>query len=157
MDAALILRIRKEVLAAVDAHAARAFPEECCGLLAGPLPDDFGSTDAVLSPTEALPLENAWESSGRNNRYRFDGLVLARAERALEARGLGILGIYHSHPQAPAWPSPFDLDNAWPSYAYLIVSVRDGIAVGARVWALSGDRRSFLEGDVESQETPCPS
>lgn len=153
----MILRMRKELLAAVDAHAARAFPEECCGLLAGPLPADFGSPRAALAVTEALPLENAWESSSRHNRFRLDGLALTRAERALEARGLGVLGIYHSHPQAPAWPSPFDLDNAWPSYAYLIVSVRDGSAQDARVWALSEDRRSFLEGVVELQETLCPS
>lgn len=153
----MILRLRKDVLAAVEAHAARAFPEECCGLLAGPLPADFGSPGAALDVTESLPLENAWESSGRNNRFRLDGLALTRAERALEARGLPVLGIYHSHPQAPAWPSPFDLDNAWPSYAYLIVSVREGKPADARVWALSEDRRSFLEGTVEVQETLCPS
>lgn len=157
MEEAVILRLRRDVLAGVESHGARAFPEECCGLLAGPLPDDFGSPSAELFAVEALPLENAWEASSRNNRFRFDGLALTRAERELEARGLGVLGIYHSHPQAPAWPSPFDLENAWPSYAYLIVSVRDAVAADARVWALSTDRRSFLEGAVEIQETLlCP-
>lgn len=151
------LRLSKDTLTAVNAQAARAFPEECCGLLAGPLPDDFGATTAVLAAAEAVPLENSWEQSSRNNRFRLDGLALTRAERALEARGLAVLGIYHSHPQAPAWPSPFDLDNAWPSYAYLIVAVRDGKPGDARVWALSEDRRSFLEGTVEAQETLCPS
>lgn len=153
----MIVRLRPEDRAAVFAHAARAFPEECCGLLAGPLPPDFGSGVAVLAVTQTLALENAWESQSRGNRYRLDGLALSRAERALEARGLGILGVYHSHPSAPAWPSPFDLENAWPSYAYLIVSVRDGKAADARVWSLSEDRRSFLEGTVETSETLCPS
>lgn len=154
----MILRLRRDVLASIEAHASRVFPEECCGLLAGPLPSDFGSPNAELFAVEALPLENAWEASSRNNRFRFDGLALTRAERQLEERGLGVIGIYHSHPQAPAWPSPFDLDNAWPSYAYLIVSVRERVAGDARVWALSSDRRSFLEGTVEIQETLlCPS
>ena len=153
----MILRLSAKDLAAVQAHAAKAFPEECCGLLAGPLPEAFGSPDAVLAPTQTLPLENAWESSSRHNRFRLDGLALTRAERAFEARGLAVLGVYHSHPQAPAWPSPFDLDNAWPSYAYLIVSVRDAVPGDARVWTLSADRRSFLEGAVETQESLCPS
>ena len=153
----MILRLRPEDLAAVAAHGARAYPEECCGLLAGPVGDDFGSPGAVLAPSEVLPLDNAWEGKARANRFRFDGLALARAERALEARGLGILGVYHSHPDAPAWPSPFDLENAWPSYAYLIVSVRGGKAGEARAWLLSEDRRSFLEGTVETKESLCPS
>lgn len=153
----MILRLRPGDLAAVRGHAARAFPEECCGLLAGPLPEGFGAPGAVLAPTETLPLENAWEAAGRNNRFRLDGLALARAERAFEARGLAVLGVYHSHPQAPAWPSPFDLDNAWPSYAYLIVSVRDASPADARVWTLSADRRSFLEGTVDVSEALCPS
>lgn len=151
------LRLSAGDLAAVRAHAAKAFPEECCGLLAGPLPESFGSPDAVLVPTETLPLENAAAPERRHDRFRLDGLALTRAERALEARGLGLLGVYHSHPQAPAWPSPFDLDNAWPSYAYLIVSVRDGSPQDARVWTLSADRRSFLEGAVETSESLCPS
>ncbi|TPW20013.1 MAG: hypothetical protein FD126_2109, partial [Elusimicrobia bacterium] len=50
-----------------------------------------------------------------------------------------------------------DLDNAWPSYAYLIVSVRDRAVSDARVWTLSADRRSFLEGTVQTQESLCPS
>lgn len=157
MESPVILRLNKDALAAVHAHAARAFPEECCGLLAGPLPEDFGSSSALLAPVETVPLENAASSDVRRNRFTFDARAFARAERALEERGLGVLGIYHSHPQAPAWPSPFDLENAWPSYAYLIVSVRDAVAVDARVWALSSDRRSFLEGTVEIQESLCPS
>lgn len=152
------LHLSPEALAAVRAHAARAFPEECCGLLAGPLPEDFGSPEAALAAAEAVPLENSWEGSGRANRFRLDGLALSRAERGLEDRGLAVLGVYHSHPQAPAWPSPFDLDNAWPSLAYLIVSVRDGVPGDARVWALSADRRSFLEGTLEPHpENLCPS
>ncbi|MDE2293780.1 MAG: M67 family metallopeptidase, partial [Elusimicrobia bacterium] len=99
-------------LEAVRARAAKAFPEECCGLLVGPVPDGFGSPDADLLAVEARPLDNAWEGGERVRRFRFDGLALARAERELEARGWGVLGIYHSHPDAPAWPSPFDLEHA---------------------------------------------
>ena len=152
----MILKLSPADLDVLRAHAARAYPEECCGLLAGPLPEGFGAPGAALDATETLPLDNAWEGP-RTNRFRVDGLALAKMERALEERGLSVLGIYHSHPDAPAWPSPFDLDNAWPSYAYLIVSLRKGTAGEARVWTLSEDRRSFLEGTVTLKESLCPS
>lgn len=153
----MILRLPPADLEAVRARAARAFPEECCGLLIGPVPDDFGAAGAILVPAETLPLDNAWEGADRTRRFRFDALALGKTERALAARGWGVLGVYHSHPDAPAWPSPFDLEHAWPCYAYLIVSVRGGAPAEARVWALSEDRRSFLEGAVETKEAVCPS
>lgn len=134
----------------------KTYPEECCGLLAGPLPEGFGAPGALIVPAKTLPLENTAAVS-RTNRFALDPLALSKAERRLEARGQGVLGIYHSHPDAPAWPSPFDLENAWPSYAYLIVSVRHGTPLEARVWSLSEDRRSFLEGIVETTEPLCPS
>ena len=152
----MILKLTPADLDVLRSRAARAYPEECCGLLAGPLPDGFGRPEAVVDVTETVPLDNAWEGP-RTNRFRFDGLALAKIERGLEARGLSVLGIYHSHPDAPAWPSPFDLDNAWPSYAYLIVSARKGTTGEARVWTLSEDRRSFLEGTVTLKESLCPS
>ncbi|MBI3299393.1 MAG: M67 family metallopeptidase [Elusimicrobia bacterium] len=155
MGVPVILELRPAELEAIRAHAERAHPEECCGLLAGRLPADFGSPAARLSATESVPLENK-AASYRTNRFTFDPLAQAKAERALEARGLAVLGVYHSHPDAPAWPSPYDLENAWPSYAYLIVSSGRG-AGDARVWTLAADRRSFLEGTVQLKEDLCPS
>lgn len=152
----MMLRMSAAALSAVRAHALRAYPEECCGLLAGPLPDDFGAAGGLIAVSEAAALDNA-ASGARTNRFALDPLALARSERLLEARGLAVLGVYHSHPDAPAWPSPFDLENAWPSYAYLIVSVRGQAPGEARVWRLSDDRRSFLEGAVETKEGLCPS
>jgi proteasome lid subunit RPN8/RPN11 len=42
----------------------------------------------------------------------------------IEESGLELVGIYHSHPQSPAYPSPRDVDMAYyPEAAYLIVSL----------------------------------
>ena len=70
--------------------------------------------------------------------------------RKAGARELGgeLLGFYHSHPDHPARPSQFDLDHAWPTFAYVIVAVAPGAAGDMTVWFLKDDRSSFEEGDA---------
>ncbi|PIP83747.1 MAG: hypothetical protein COR54_07805 [Elusimicrobia bacterium CG22_combo_CG10-13_8_21_14_all_63_91] len=150
------LELSPAVEADLRAHAREAYPQECCGLLIGILPDDFGAPQQRLAAEESLRLDNTWETETRGRRYQIDSSVFARLERELAERGRGVLGVYHSHPNHAAWPSPFDLDHAWPSYAYLIVSVRDGVDRDARVWLLSADRNSFVEGSVVQENAPCP-
>ncbi len=42
----------------------------------------------------------------------------------IEEQGLDLLGIYHSHPVSPAYPSPTDLSMAYyPEAVYAIVSL----------------------------------
>jgi proteasome lid subunit RPN8/RPN11 len=60
-----------------------------------------------------------------------------------------ILGIFHSHPDHPARPSAFDLDQALPFYTYLIVRVETGAAREQRAWRLAEDRSRFDEEPVE--------
>lgn len=139
-----------EVLyASMEGHALSAYPEECCGLLVGELPADFGEPSGRVRVAEMRRLGNAWESRDRTHRYRVDPGEVARVEKECSGRPYGILGVYHSHPDLPARPSPFDLGQAWPSYAYLIFSVRKGRVEEARVWTLSEDREGFEEGSLE--------
>lgn len=163
----MTLTLAEEVLAEVEAHAAEAYPEECCGALLGEVPADFGAADCGLEARAARRLPNAWPESGsKTRRYEADGSALAALERELRGGALGVIGFYHSHPDAPAWPSPFDLERAWPAYAYLIVEARAGKAAGAlggppraRAYGLSEDRRSFVEGAVRvasGGRSPCP-
>ena len=44
------------------------------------------------------------------------------AERRATELGGELLGFYHSHPDHPARPSQYDLDHAWPTFAYIIVA-----------------------------------
>jgi proteasome lid subunit RPN8/RPN11 len=71
--------------------------------------------------------------------------------RASELEG-ELLGFYHSHPDHPARPSQFDLDHAWPNFAYVIVSVMSGSATDMTVWFLKEDRSSFDEGELHGDE-----
>jgi proteasome lid subunit RPN8/RPN11 len=53
------------------------------------------------------------------------------------------MGFYHSHPDAPVQPSQTDLENAWPFYTYLIVSLQDGEPRDVAVWLLRQDKVAF--------------
>ncbi|HYY99338.1 MAG TPA: M67 family metallopeptidase [Pyrinomonadaceae bacterium] len=128
-------------------HAEREYPRECCGLLVGRI-EDGGRTRRV----ELLhPVANTFEDEGeRHHRMAISPLEYARAERAHAARGLGVVGNYHSHPEHPAVPSRFDLENLapWPTMSYVVVSVLEGRAAEVRSWELGPDRSRFKEEEV---------
>ena len=76
------------------------------------------------------------------------------AERQATEHGGELLGFYHSHPDHPARPSQYDLDHAWPTFAYIIVAVASGRAAAMTVWWLKEDRSSFEEGVIDGDENP---
>jgi proteasome lid subunit RPN8/RPN11 len=78
------------------------------------------------------------------------------AERRAGEAGGELLGFYHSHPDHPARPSQFDLDHAWPTFAYVIVSVASGTSGDLTVWWLRDDRSTFEEGELNGDENPDP-
>ena len=72
--------------------------------------------------------------------------------RVLRARAPRVLFTSHwddSHPDHAARPSQYDLDHAWPTFAYIIVSVMNGAAADMTVWYLKHDRSTFEEGSLE--------
>ena len=70
--------------------------------------------------------------------------------------GLDVLGFFHSHPDHPPDPSGFDLEQAWPYYSYLIVSVMHGKAADARAWRLAADRSRFEPEPIEAPGAAAP-
>ena len=143
------LRVSRTLMGAVEAHARASYPEECCGVLVGPIPDDFEKPGRRVEAAEARPLDNAWESPARGHRYQIEPAFVAKLEKEFRGTGRGIVGWYHSPPDVPAWPSPFDLMRAWPCYSYLIVSVKAGANDGARSWMRSEDGNDFLQEAIE--------
>lgn len=124
---------------AIAQQAQAEYPEECCGLMLGRV--DAERTTVV----ELLPLSNARESEARHNRYLIGPTDMLRGERQARALGLDIVGIYHSHPDVPSVPSQFDLDHAWPTYSYVIVTSTSSEAGLMRSWVLRDDRTAFDE------------
>lgn len=121
-------------------HARSIYPEECCGFLLG-LDGETRSVQGVI------PAKNINQDS-RTNRYNIDPMELVRADDEARRSNQTLIGIYHSHPDAPAQPSEFDLEHAWPWYTYLVLSVRNGEPKDASAWTLSEDRSAFHLDDL---------
>jgi proteasome lid subunit RPN8/RPN11 len=135
------LRIDPEQLARVHAHAEEGFPHEVVGILAG--------SRETWTVTDVAALRNERADSA-HNRYKVSGLTLMRAEQELEARGLQIVGYYHSHPDHPSQYSEYDRDHALPNMSYVIVSVMGGAAATTQSWRLTDDRSRMDEEEIAS-------
>ena len=141
----MTLIVTAEQDAAIRAHAAKDYPHECCGFLVGAVGD-------VVTITRAVPAANTRGDSPRN-RFEIDPGELVKTDRAARAEGLGVVGFYHSHPDAPAQPSEFDREHAWPGYCYVIISVRQGIPREMRDWLLRDDRSGFDEDPISVSDS----
>ena len=142
------LQVTRALEEVVVTACEKAYPEEGCGLLIGPVPHDFDKSGRAVVVDEARPLPNGWDSSAKTNRYLIDPRELARIEGELSGSGRGVVGFFHSHPNAPAWPSPFDLMMAWPCLSYWIVRVEQGKSADSRSWQRTEDSRSFIEEEI---------
>ena len=122
-------------------HGQDAYPHECCGALIG----ESGQVTATLG------LPNTTEE-GPRRRFLVRPADYRLAEQRARELGGTLLGFYHSHPDHPARPSQFDLDHAWPTFAYVIVAVAGRVAGDMTVWYLKDDRSLFEEGELHYGE-----
>ncbi len=146
-------RVTAAVDQAIRRHGEETYPHECCGALIG--------TVGHATATVALP--NTTEE-GPRRRFMVRPSDYRLAEQRATELGGDLLGFYHSHPDHPSRPSQYDLDHAWPTFAYIIVAVAgEGLArqraegataaEGAKagvmsVWFLKEDRSAFEEGEL---------
>ena len=140
----MVVKLRPEHPKAIQVHGEGAYPKESCGLMLGRLVK--GEKHIV----ELLPADNAREEDQQHNRFLISPQTMFQAEKCARDKGMDVLGFYHSHPNAEASPSQFDLDHAWPFYSYIIISVLQGQAGSMTCWKLSHDRASFSLEDIQS-------
>lgn len=126
----------------IEKHGEETFPNECCGFILGKL---NGNDRTVV---ELMRAANDREGEAQYNRFLITPEAYMRGEKAARAKKLDIVGFYHSHPNAPARPSQYDLDHAWPVYSYIIVSIRDKVAADMTSWLLKEDRSAFDPEDI---------
>ena len=129
----------------IAAHGERDYPHECCGLLLG----SFGA-DGTKLVVETYLISNEREEEAKRNRFLIRPEELRRGERYSETKGLEVVGFYHSHPDHPAVPSEYDLEHAWPTFSYIVISVRAGAARELRSWLMEPDRSRFNEEEISS-------
>jgi proteasome lid subunit RPN8/RPN11/predicted GIY-YIG superfamily endonuclease len=106
------LVVARTAIETILTEAARAHPNECCGLLLG----RGESIDRVE------PAANVHSDPLRH--FEIDPQVLVDAHRAARAGGPRVIGYYHSHPTGFAEPSATDRELA---------------AGDGRVWAIVGE------------------
>lgn len=139
----------------VLSHAREAYPEECCGLLLGrrgAAPERVVRCDNVQNRRRARGESELDATRG----FWIDERQLLRELQAAEARGDELLVVYHSHPDAGAYFSRTDVSAAldadgaplWPGVAHLVVSVRDGAAREAALYAFDAASRAFVGRSV---------
>jgi [CysO sulfur-carrier protein]-S-L-cysteine hydrolase len=131
------LRLTREQYDAIIAHCYDGFPDEACGLLAGPLDTDEPTGDV----TAVYPCENAAHSA---RVYRVGGRDLVRATLDANGRGDEIIAVWHSHTHTDAYPSPTDVEQATEAqklerpWLYPIVSLKHGEPVLRAYWIRDG-------------------
>jgi [CysO sulfur-carrier protein]-S-L-cysteine hydrolase len=122
-----VLRLTREIYMEMVAHCLKGLPDEACGLFVGP----YGGEEAV----QIFPTRNAAASAMI---YEIDPKEMLGVDRAAQALGADIMGVFHSHTHTDAYPSPTDVAQALdPGWHYVLVSLRDTHPV-VRSYAIVG-------------------
>lgn len=133
------LKLNRDGLKAIDGHALKNFPRECCGLLLG----KFGEN--VIEVEEVVEAENVL---GSPTAFEVDPELVFKTIKRAEKSGLDLVGIYHSHPNLAAHVSARDSEimKLWPGVAWLIVGVAKEQVVERKAYILKN-------GGIEELET----
>jgi [CysO sulfur-carrier protein]-S-L-cysteine hydrolase len=110
-----MLTISRDLYEQIVAHARRDYPDEACGVIAGPEGSD--------RPERFIPMMNFARSP---TFYEFDSTEQLHVWNEMEDRGEEPVVIYHSHTATEARPSRTDIPLAQePRAHYVLVSTRD--------------------------------
>lgn len=137
----MALEMTAKILARIHAHGESAYPDEGAGFL-------LGTDGDPRRVSDILPLPNTSDLEMRRRRYLITPEAYGQAEDVADGLGLGLIGVFHSHPDHPNRPSETDREWAQPFFSYIITSVEQGRTVGSRSWRLAEDRSGFLEEQI---------
>ena len=117
------MRISRELLDDVIAHARADAPNECCGMIAS-------------RNGEAVAVHRARNRAASPLRYEIDGMEQYKIQSAIEDAGLELGAIYHSHTRSAPEPSQTDINLAfYPEALYVIVGLEHD-APDVRAWTI---------------------
>ncbi len=117
------MKIARQALDELLAHARESDPRECCGVLLG-----VGDRIATASRARNL-LESETE-------YVIDPRDHIAARRQARAAHQAVLGFYHSHPRTAPYPSASDLAEWSYSDAVSVIVGRDEHRLRARAYRI---------------------
>ena len=122
-----LVKITDMIAAEIEAHARLEHPTECCGLLSG--------RNGLI--TDIHRLRN--DADKPETRYFATPEQLFAAMRRIRESSQTLLGVYHSHPRTPAYPSASDVEMAfYPEAFYFIISLEPSVEL--RAFKIEGSR-----------------
>jgi len=133
-----MLSISRKLLDEIIVHCKETYPNEACGILAG--------RENIIE--KVYRIKNI--SNNSQVAYEMEPKEHLRCEREIEAAGLKIVGIYHSHPSSQAYPSQTDVMRAYwpgepdlpvyPDACYMIIGPVNG-KTDVRVFTINSGQR----------------
>jgi len=139
-----MLQIPSHCLTIMREAGEAGYPHEVCGLLVGTISNE-GWQVQDIKPVANLNEERAAD------RFQLDPAGYQQIDRELRGTAFEIIGVYHSHPDCPAKPSPTDLGSAWEGFAYPIISICDGKAADIQCWAINTSASAFQNIVIKEQ------
>ncbi|TAJ08857.1 MAG: M67 family peptidase [Nitrospirae bacterium] len=153
-----LLKIPRQILDEMVAHARALDPYECCGLLAGTdgaVSRHYRITNTVAKDAQAVEVFDAAnvkqladlsEAQKAEVAYFMDPKEMLAAFKDMRERSLDLAVIYHSHTHSPAYPSMTDVGLAlYPDAAYLIISLELKAAPDLRMYSIKGQQVTQIE------------
>ena len=97
---------------------------------------------------EVVQAENVHKSEVS---FEADAELVYRALDAAEAKGLDLIGIYHSHPNMRAYVSAVDAEimKLWPNVAWLVLGVSENQIIEKKVFMLKESKIVGLEIKID--------
>ncbi len=133
------IRLKREHIDAMVAHALEDAPIECCGLLA--------TKDGVVAA-----VRRAKNKEASPYRFSIDPLETRKHEMAIDDAGMELAGFYHSHTGSPAVPSPTDIRMMGPffgpPFVYFVIGVADREEPEVRAWHIDGTERIECQFEI---------
>lgn len=135
-----MISVNAQLIKEISQAAKRAFPSECCGLLAG-----TGNLKTHVTITQVRASKNIAVCS-TNRRFEVDPKVHFDFIHELKGTRERVVGHYHSHPNHSARPSEIDLKMAFdPKMLWLIISLDENYIREVRAHKISSSGKSFQE------------
>jgi proteasome lid subunit RPN8/RPN11 len=140
------MKITHDLLNEVIEHALADPKNEVCGVVAVEL-----NGTGVDQPARAVDVHRALNVHVSPLRFEIDPSELLELYNSIEAAGLTLGAIYHSHVRSKPYPSQTDIGFAanWPAVEWVIVGLADGRAPEVRSYLIEDGQVREVALEVE--------
>jgi len=129
-----MIKIPRSLVNSLMAKARESSPMEMCGLAIGHFRRGEKIVDELIYLDNTDPMPTV--------AYTVDASQLVETLTSVDKSGKTIIGIFHSHPRGPNYPSAIDLERvAWLDHSHLIIV--PGTELGLSSWQWDDHSKKF--------------